>query len=74
MTSYGESYCFEGVSRGFELRTARGISAYSAALAVVLAFALAPAETRAQDDRDRPPVVPPTVLVQGPPEAWGEGR
>ena len=24
---------------------------------------------------DRPPiVVPPTVLVQGPPEAWGEGR
>ena len=25
--------------------------------------------------RDRPPiVVPPTVLVQGPPEAWGEGR
>ncbi len=26
-------------------------------------------------DPDRPPiVVPPTVLVQGPPEAWGEGR
>ena len=24
---------------------------------------------------DRPPiVVPPTVLVQRPPEAWGEGR
>ena len=26
-------------------------------------------------DLDRPPiVVPPTVLVQRPPEAWGEGR
>ena len=26
-------------------------------------------------DSDRPPiVVPPTVLVQRPPEAWGEGR
>ena len=26
-------------------------------------------------NRDRPPiVVPPTVLVQRPPEAWGEGR
>ena len=34
--------------------------------------------TRAQQPRsgrDRPPiVVPPTVLVQRPPEAWGEGR
>ena len=27
------------------------------------------------DPTDRPPiVVPPTVLVQRPPEAWGEGR
>ena len=27
------------------------------------------------EDIDRPPiVVPPTVLVQRPPEAWGEGR
>ena len=26
-------------------------------------------------ETDRPPiVVPPTVLVQRPPEAWGEGR
>ena len=26
-------------------------------------------------DPDRPPiVVPPTVLVQRPPEAWGEGH
>ena len=28
-----------------------------------------------ESDSDRPPiVVPPTVLVQRPPEAWGEGR
>ena len=28
-----------------------------------------------KDEIDRPPiVVPPTVLVQRPPEAWGEGR
>ena len=28
-----------------------------------------------EDGADRPPiVVPPTVLVQRPPEAWGEGR
>ena len=30
---------------------------------------------RSRPNSDRPPiVVPPTVLVQGPPEAWGEGR
>ena len=36
-----------------------------------------PLEVRATtgEEGDRPPiVVPPTVLVQRPPEAWGEGR
>ena len=35
--------------------------------------ALAAAEQERVDDRP-PIVVPPTVLVQRPPEAWGEGR
>ena len=53
--------------------------------AAVGTLLLVPAQGSAQDSlsvscadvdfTDRPPiVVPPTVLVQRPPEAWGEGR
>ena len=51
MNSYRISHCFELVRRGFGLRGASGISAGTAALAMVFALTCVPTETRAQDDR-----------------------